>query len=165
MRIKGLLASVICAALIAAPAMAHRLGVPVTSIEWNSRSSVWEITHRMSAHDFEAAQAPGFDLGSLSDADLQQKVSTYIQSNFQILGLMGLNYIGAETAGDHVWAYYELSGFDQPVLIRNQLLLDTDATSSSLVNIQTGGELRSLNFNAESDWSSVTLARPKLEQR
>jgi len=161
MRIKKLLAGVICAALIASPAMAHRLGVPVTTIEWNSRSSVWEISHRLSAHDFEEAQSPGFDLGALSEIDLQQEVFLYIQSNFQILGLMRLNYIGAEMSGDHVWAYYELFGFDQPVLIRNQLLLDTDATSSALVNIKAGGELISLNFNADSDWSSATLARPK----
>ena len=155
------LAFALCAGLLFGQvADAHRVGIPVTTIEWNDRSQVWEIIHRLSAHDMEDAFGPGTDLGALGQSELNTEISSYVDSKFQILGIMSLEFVGAEIDRDIAWAYYELSGLDQTVVVRNQLLQDAEATSVSLINVESANGRRSLSFDKESGWQGLKLERP-----
>ncbi len=158
--IKYLILSLLFSGLAALPTYAHRVGVPITTIEWNDRSDRWEIIHRLSAHDIEDAFGPGTDLGELSQLAFSQTMAEYVQSKFDILAFMSLRFVGAEIDGDTVWVYYELIGRDQFVILRSQLLLETEVTASALVNIETSQGLQSFTFDAETGWTFVKLERP-----
>ena len=82
---KSLLIGLLLGGFFAMPAVAHRVGMPVSSIEWNDRSTKWEITHRLSAHDLEKALGPDVNLASLSDEEYQKIVGEYVQSKFFVL--------------------------------------------------------------------------------
>ena len=160
MKIKSLALAIWAGVFLGAPAHAHRVGIPVTTIEWNDRSERWEIIHRLSAHDLEDAFGPGTDLGALDQQELNEVISAYVESKFFILGIMTLTYVGAEIDRDAVWAYYELSGLDQTVVVSNHLLQEAEATSVSLINVETARGRRSLTFDADSGWSGLALERP-----
>lgn len=145
--------------LLAPIADAHRIEVPVTSIDWNPRSDKWEITHRMSAHDLETALGSNIDISTLSDAELSKLVCDYVEAHFQIIGIMFLNRIGAEIEGDAIWVYYELWGWDQTVIVRNHLLAGADATAAALININNGASKRSVIFDVDAGWKGVPLHR------
>ena len=160
MTTRAILIALCVVVMLQLPAHAHRVGTPVTQIEWNERAKTWEIVHRLSVHDAEDVLAPGTDIGSLAQSELNSAVADYIQSRFHILGLMSLSFIGAEVEGDTIWAYYELSGTDQTVVLLSQLLLETDATSVALVNVETANGRQSFSFDANSDWRGLKLHRP-----
>ena len=160
MKIKPIALALCAGLMLGVPAHAHRVGIPVTTIEWNDRSQVWEIIHRLSAHDLEDALGPGTDLGALSPQELNQTLSSYVEDWFQIAGIMSLNFVGAEIDRDIVWSYYELSGLDQTIVIRNQLLQSAEATSVSLINVETRRGRESLTFDADSGWKGLKLERP-----
>jgi len=146
-------------ALTAGPASAHRVGIPVTTLEWNARTSVWEITHRLPAHDMELAFGGPVDLAQISDADLSAIVNEYVLTHFTLLGLMHLTYVGAEADNDYIWAYYELRGPDQRVILRNRLLSGVEGTAGGLVNVEAGDTVQSLVYGDGDIWKGVSLNR------
>lgn len=160
MKIRAFTVCLILGILSATPVSAHRTGIPVTSIEWNERSNKWEVSHRLSAHDLEKVIGSGVDLNSLSDHELESAVSAYIQSKFFVLGLMFLQFVGAEVEGEYVWAYYELWGWGQTVVVSNKLLTEIDSTSVTLVNVTAGENVRSIVFEQDAAPKRVKLQRP-----
>lgn len=160
MKIRHFVFAGICAWLSALPAYAHRKGIPVTTIEWNDRSNAWELTHRLSAHDLEDALGLGLGFEDLEPAKLSVLLRDYVEEHFYLVGVVSLSYLGAEEEGDDIWVYYQLTGFDQPVAINNRLLLDTDATSTALMNVTSGNETKSYTFDQTTGWIATTLARP-----
>lgn len=161
MKTRAIFLGLFAGALLSVPAHAHRVGIPVTTIEWNERSETWEIIHRLSAHDVEDLLGKSAILGELDQSELNSQIGGYIQSKFQLLGIMSLNYVGAEIDRDTIWAYYELTGMDQTVVVRNQILQEAEATSVSLVNIETADRRSSLTFGSDSGWQGMQLTRPK----
>lgn len=146
------------------PAAAHRIDVPVSSIEWNERSEKWEISHRLSVHDLEEVLGGEIDLSVLTQDELGQLISEYVEANFFVLGFMFLKFIGAEIDGDYVWAYYELWGWDQTVTISNKLMLEAGVTSAALVNLKSGDELQTIIFEGGTNLESVPLHRPMADR-
>lgn len=144
------------------PADAHRKEVPVTEIEWNAQTDKWEVTHRLSAHDFEEALGAGVDVYSLDSNELNEKAASYVQSNFQIAGFMFLRFVGAELEDDTVWAYYELWGRDQTIIVSSRLLTEIDATAATLVNVRTGETVDSYVFDSDAGLKALKLRRPVL---
>ena len=101
----------ILAALMTVPrASAHRIGIPVTTIEWNAQTEVWEVVHRVSAHDLEKYFSGRADLNTLYDApEGIAMLGAYSASAFDVAGTqIELSYIGAELDRDQVWIYCEM---------------------------------------------------------
>ena len=144
--------------LVAAPAHAHRVGVPVTTIAQNPVSKTWEVTHRLSAHDFE----PQFQ-GQISPSRLYDTpegialIGEYAAGHFKIGGLSKATYIGAELDGEFVYIYFEFTPKSDAILIDNDLLFET-RNSTALVNIETGAGVKSLMFTIADGAKPVSLS-------
>ena len=149
-------------ALVVIPAAhAHRVGIPLTTIEWNTRSDTWEITHRLDMHDFDPVLTEDFSPSRLYEtAGGLAHIDTYVRRHFAITGETELTYIGAEQDGDFVWVYYEMQAIDQTLLIRNDLLMGEGATTSALVNIAGAEGLASLVFEEGDSAKPAQIQRP-----
>ena len=144
-----------------APAAAHRVGVPTTSIEWNERTNKWEVTHRLSVHDFE--EETRTDLSSLADdpAEISTVMFEYVHTRFQMVGLLSAQYVGAEIDENLIYVYFELWAPDQLVLVSNVLLMDARATGAALLNVKSGDDITSTRFEPGSGWQPIRLDRPE----
>ncbi len=144
-------AAAIALAALASPAAAHRLGVPVTTIEYNDRTELWEVVHRISAHDLEAVMVDLVPLDGLYDTrDGVLAIGRYVDAHFTIFGPEGeaaLTYLGAELDRDMVFVYFEAADLT-PRRVDSDLLLVDDPRAHALVNIATPNGLETLVFVA-----------------
>ena len=85
--IRRALFAVLLVFAVGLPAFAHRVGVPTTLIEQNPVSGVWEITHRVSAHDFDEVFAGLINPVQLYSSSQGQKlIETYVGERFKVEG-------------------------------------------------------------------------------
>lgn len=153
-------------ALLWSPAaLAHRVGIPVTTIEWHAPSKAWHVVHRLSAHDFAQA-LKGLDLGHLESLEEQAAIGRYVIAHFQIVGETAdieVSYLGAEEEADSFYVYFQMTMPDQSVEIKNELASvgDSDDRRHALVNIANGKGTSTLLFTAEDPVKALTLARPE----
>ncbi len=147
---------------MAGAAHAHRVGVPITTVDYNARAGAWEVVHRVSAHDLEDAFRGKTDLLKLFDTEQGVlEIGNYAASAFRIYGKdITLNYIGAELDGDMAYIYFELRAPDQTLALDSDLLMGEGATSFAHVNVATADGIKSLIFEPETGAQSVVLKRP-----
>jgi len=157
--------AVLCLSLPVADA--HRQGLPLTRIEWNARTQVWEVTHRVNIHDVGATIPAVAQMASLQTPETLNAIDRLIRADFAIIGDVELDYIGAERDGDHVYAYYELRAHELDVRIDSALLLKTRpvdghaAPEACLVNVMAAGGLQSRVFRAGDGPEDFRLVPPR----
>lgn len=160
------MACAIAFGVMASSATAHRAAIPVSEVKWNSRINVWEITHRMSAHDLSPVMwAQGVDLdGSFDTPETQLALGLYAIEQFSLRGErdeIDLSYVGSERELDQIWIYFELRTPDQTLFIDSDLLLDSPETGVerpyALVNVWTGEETQSHIFGERDTEKPVRL--------
>ncbi len=147
----------------ALPAFAHRIGIPVTTIEYNAASRTWEIMHRMSVHDFDKAMEDAAHSSRLyTSKEGLAEIHAYVSGHFNITGKgADMRFIGAELDRDMVWVYFELSGQASIVEIDDDLLMGTgQKTSHALVNIAGKDGVTSLIFQKNDRPKRVRLIKP-----
>ena len=162
MRIRSALIAVLAGVLFAVPAYAHRIGIPVTTIDYNQASDKWEVVHRLSAHDFDKLMASKISPAKLyaSQEGLAQ-IEDYTETAFRLTGEGAeLVFIGAELDRDMVWIYYELESASEAIEIDSNLLMGTGRTSHALVNISGRDGVTSLIFTPTDGPKRVQLTRP-----
>lgn len=132
------------AVLMALPAAAHRISVPVTTISPNPRSGQWEVVHRLSAHDMETAlleEGAGGAVWLDTEAGMAA-AQAYVEQRFAITGRSGdivLDLVGAEVEGDDLFVYFEFDSPDQDIIVENGLMFGgTDSAQQALVNVGSG---------------------------
>jgi hypothetical protein len=152
----------IASLLIAGTASAHRVGIPMTTVDYNVRAGAWEVVHRVSAHDLEAAFQGEPDAMKLFDTEQGiLRIGNYAASAFRVYGKdVSLSYVGAELDGDMAYIYFELRAPDQTLAFDSDLLMGEGETGFAHVNVVTSGGIRSLIFAPESGAQSVVLKRP-----
>jgi hypothetical protein len=157
--IRRALFAVLLVFAVGLPAFAHRVGVPTTLIEQNPVSGVWEITHRVSAHDFDEVFAGLINPVQLYSSSQGQKlIETYVGERFKVEGeLVALSYIGAELDGDFVFIYSELETESMTVTVDNQLLLDLPGISEAFINVKAGEGVHTAQFFENSGPVVVSL--------
>lgn len=152
-----------CLALACLPltAAAHRVGIPVTTIEWNPGSETWEIIHRLDSHDFDPVMHQSTLPSKLyATTEGILAIGDYIHENFSISGDIETQYIGAEQEGDFVWIYFEMQAPDQIIEIRDHLLMREGTASTALVNVKTPSGITSLVYTNGDAPKMVNLRRP-----
>jgi len=157
------------AALVLMPplAEAHRQGFPLTRIEWNTETQVWEVTHRANIHDFDVAIPALLQMETLQSAETLRAIDRRIRADVSITGDIELDYIGAERDGDFVYAYYELHADDPVVHIDSDLLLaerpagQHAAPEECLVNVIAEGGVQSRVFRAGDGPAEFRLVVPR----
>lgn len=153
---------------IGSTAEAHRVGIPLTTLEWHEPSASWHLIHKLSSHDF-AASIPEIGDGGLDTREAQEAMARFILSHFQIRGAedaINFSYLGAEEDADSFWIYFKLTSPDQDILIENGLVLeqaDGDTRRHALVNISIGDEVTTLLFAEDDAPKQARLERPSTQ--
>ncbi len=163
---RWLLGAVVFIACAWAPsASAHRVGIPVTTIEWNAHADAWDIIHRLSAHDF-SDDVDGLENADFKKPETQIILGEYIIEHFTMVGEaegIEISFLGAEEEADSFYVYFQLVTEDQTVQIRNQLLAAGrgDDRRHALLNLNNGKATKTLFFTGNNTDQSLELVRPE----
>ena len=153
-------------ALAAAPALAHRQPVTVTTIEPLANGRLG-ITHRLHAHDAVRILAldPTISQPELVGLKARAKVALYVSKRFLITTdparpepvLVKADIIGAEIEGDYLFIYQEV---DQPAdgeswHVESSILAEIDTGWLNHVNFEIDDAVTSLTFSGKPDWQEL----------
>ncbi len=152
--IKTIVGGVLLACAVPVQAWAHRQKQALTTITWNAKSNLLQVTHELQAHDAEQVLAR---LGLISSPDLtnlraRASLALYTQKHFKLQGLDGevisLTILGAETDSTYAHVYLEVELPNAPVglLITDTLLQDIFPDQINQVNVSLTGTLRTVVF-------------------
>ncbi len=147
------------ASILARPAFAHRAHSALTTIEWNDRRSILEVTHRLHAHDAEVALADvmGVDRPTLDDLETLARLALYVEPRFALSDANGaeivLELLGAEAEGLTAFIYQEarLEAAPEILRIRCDFMRDVFSNQTNQVNWRIGEEVRTARFSADDD--------------
>lgn len=145
-------------------ASAHRVGIPVTTLEWHEPSGVWHVIHRLSVHDFAEA-IEGLEADKIESAEAQTLLGRYVIDHFVMVGrshALEISYLGAEEDADSFYVYFQVSSPDQTIEIKNDLAVPgvSDERRHALVNIANGKKTSTLLFAADDAIKTLSLQRP-----
>lgn len=147
----------------AAVTFAHRAPGSVSTIEFNPRSGMTEIVHRLHLHDAELGVAAVLDDPSLSLSNLKSRalVALYASERFELKAddkLLALDIVGAEISGDYLVVYQEREGrLTGRIDIRDDILRDAFPRQVNQVNIDSQGVVRTLSFSGEDRWKTFNF--------
>lgn len=138
------LVSLTCASL---PAQAHRIGVPTSTLELNENTGTWELTHRVSVHDFDTVLAGKVQPERrYSSQEGIVAIGQYMIETFQVRAdNLDMTFVGAELDGDFVFAYFELQPTHE-IYILNNVMLDLAGIEEARLNVKQNGETQSFRF-------------------
>lgn len=162
------LAAIVVAGLFSPAASAHRVGIPLTTLEWDVPSQRWHLVHRLSVHDF-APVIDGVDTGALDTAEGQTLIGRYVLDHFTLAGrseAIEMSYLGAEEDADSFYVYFQLASPDQVIEIENRLVEagGGDERRHALVNLTSGKEVSTLLFTLRDGPKLLDLVRPVTEE-
>lgn len=137
-------------------AWAHRQKQALTTVRWNAKTNLLQVTHDLHAHDAEQALAR---LGLIDSPDLtnlraRASLALYTQKHFKLRGLDGeiipLTILGAETDTTYAHVYLEAELVSAPdgLLILNTLLQDVFPDQINQVNVSLSDTVKSVVFVA-----------------
>jgi hypothetical protein len=145
------------------PALAHRVPGTSSTVDWNPRSGLTEITHRLHVHDALTGVERFYEGGPLSvtDPKHQARIALYVEDRFEIEFADGtpimLRTLGAELEGDYLLVYQETATrLRGPIRIRNDILRDALPVQVNEVFIRTDNGVRTLRFETDDDWLAIT---------
>lgn len=153
--LRGLMATLVAAALLAIPvaARAHPLHTTLTDVTTDPVRGTLRVTIRVFADDFSAAAARHSGLRPPADYQLADAViARYVAARVQLLDASGrrapLSWGGARREGEMIWitvhvpALRSLAG----VRIGNALMLDVFDDQVNIVRAQAGSRRSSVLF-------------------
>ena len=163
--VNALLASLLMGCAVCfAPVFAHQQKEAYSTILFNSRSGMLEISHRFYVHDAEHALelATGESADLSSDEQSQQSFADYLLSHFAIKvqdQLIQLDVVGFEVEGKYFWVYQEV---EQPLIVsalsvRMTALQEVWSTHTNHVNVQGKHGVRSARLNANHSFKEIIL--------
>ncbi|WP_254303990.1 DUF6702 family protein [Shewanella sp. VB17] len=148
-----------------ASAFAHQQKLAVTTLLFNNRSGLLEVTHKFYLHDAEHAVKDLFSPSAniVSDKLTQTTFIHYVEGQFSVKDLKGkdiaLSSVGSEIDGRYFWVYQEVTipKAIEGIQVSNGALRDLWPSQVNLVNVEGKGALQSLLFEGESDWLTLVL--------
>ncbi|WP_419146877.1 DUF6702 family protein [Pseudoalteromonas 'SMAR'] len=151
--------------LIAPPSFAHQLKAAITTVLFNKRTGNIEIMHRFHLHDTEHAVEGIFDdhadlFNSAEDrARFAQYVDERVAMRISPAQPLPLELVGAEIDGRFFWVYQQTpipKQFDT-LEMQHGVLRDIWPQQVNLVNFEGLDKVKSLNFNGDDNWLSVSF--------
>lgn len=164
--VRSLIAVMASFLLIASqPSEAHQQKAAITRVLFNTHSGNLEVMHRFYLHDAEHAVKQLLDLNAdiLGSEQTREQVAQYVIERFALLGNEGntlqLTYVGQELDDNFMWVYQEISLPENLIGLGvvNNILRDIWPEQSNLVNIERDGEIKTLNFDGDTEWLSVAF--------
>ncbi len=151
--------------VLTAAAHAHQQKAAVTRVLFNERTGNIEIMHRFWLHDAEHAvrEIFGGDADVLSAPRTRERFAAYVAERFELRAggeALALELLGSEIDGRHLWVYQEtpIPAAVATLTMRHDALRDLWPAQSNLVNVQRGGEVRSLRFEGGAGVLELVLA-------
>ncbi len=138
---------------VAASAAAHKYFFAITDINHNRSANSFEIIHQLTAHDIENTIAEQRNIHFSPElADYEAFIQEYVENHFHLLmndAQIKTNWVGLEIVRDKIVIYQEASAnkFFAPLVVKNQLLVDTYPKQINTVNFISGKAKFSLTFN------------------
>ena len=155
MQRRAFVGSTLAALALPLPALPHRLRYGLTSVVWNARTDVLEITHRLHVHDVLRALVEHYDLRNpdLTDVRTLAQATLYTSSRFALIGegIGRLTNVGAELAGEFVLIFQEAAVVSLPnrVRVRARMLMELFPDQRNQVNLHVNGVSRTVVFGQE----------------
>lgn len=156
MAIRSLILSFLLS-VFAFSASAHRVGVPLSTIEWNANTQSWELVHKLSLHDVEEkTRALGKPSNFLTTDIGKVWLREFVDQRFVVSSDQSAPaFVGIEYDDDVVWVYYELEPTDSDFKIVSNLRFDPEVKLFNLLNITRENSIESYIFR-EGNRSIVT---------
>ena len=153
-----------CALILTAPALAHQQKEAYTTVVFNARTGMLEVSHRFYVHDAEHALelATGESADLVSNPQSQKNYADYVSSHFAIKmqdQLLALELIGFEVDGKYFWVYQEAR---QPLnvdalSVRMTALQEVWSTHTNHVNVQSEQGVRSARLSVGDNFKEINL--------
>jgi hypothetical protein len=133
----------------------HPIHATVTTIEYNAKTKMFEMSCKIFADDLEESikRASGTQayIGSGTkevknvNALLEQYLRTHIRLEADGKPLAGWNFVGRELEGEAVWCYIEMDAAPavKRLLVKNTILMELYDDQTNLVNVQIASTRRS----------------------
>jgi len=133
---------------------AHRQRRALTTIKWNERTHVLEITHALHLHDAEQALTR---LGNLEAPDLtplraRAQLALYTKKHFKLTDMdntaIEATILGAEIESGYAYVFLEAGIKKKPsgLIITDTILQDIFVDQVNVVNIDFGGDTKTATF-------------------
>ncbi|MGH1420455.1 MAG: DUF6702 family protein [Hyphomonas sp.] len=148
--------------LFAFTAAAHRVGVPLSTIEWNANTQSWEVVHKLSLHDVEKkVHLMGETSDFLTTNRGQKWLREFVDRRFLVTGgPTQPQFVGIEYDADVVWIYYQIAPTDSLVTITSNLRFETDEKLYNLLNITREDSVDSHIFRDGNQIIETKLGKP-----
>ncbi|WP_448213723.1 DUF6702 family protein [Colwellia sp. MEBiC06753] len=138
---------------VAASAAAHKYFFAITDISYNNQAQRLEIIHQLTAHDVENAIARINDTHfNPEHPQYELFIQQYVTDHFNLSQenqQLPITWIGVENKLDKIYVYQEVSlnKFLIPLVVKNDLLVDTYPKQVNTVNFENNDFQVSLTFN------------------
>ncbi|WP_102796316.1 DUF6702 family protein [Bowmanella denitrificans] len=144
--------------------VAHQQKAAVTKVLFNARTQHIEVMHRFYLHDAEHAvrEIFGKDADIISSEQTQRQFAEYVAERFALLRdgqPLPLDAVGFETEGKFFWVYQEtpVPVSLEALSVKHNALRDIWPEQENLVNVEKDDEVKSLNFNGNTELLEVHL--------
>lgn len=151
--------------LLSVSAISHQQKESYTSILFNERTKMIEVSQRFYLHDAEHAllMTGGIKGDILKDKAAQQAFVQYVQQSFSLWTddkqPILLDYVGSEIEGKYLWVYHETK--IRPELkklwVSMSTLQDVWPDQVNHINLEKDGRVRSVRLSNEDEWKSIEL--------
>ena len=156
---RAFLCGAACAALLPAPALAHREKTTTTRVEWTGKG--FAVTHTIHRHDAETALARAglIDRPDIDSLKSRAHIALHVEETFRLEGLP-LTTLGAETEGNRIYIYQEapLDALPATLSVDARILRSLYADQVNAVDVVVDGEVTSLRFADGDGAKTVTLS-------
>jgi len=129
----------------------HRINEAFTTVVWNAEANTLEVSHRLHLHDAIEVLSNNADLDLLEN---RARLALYAADHFLFYvgeaELCDLEILGAQIEGVYIYVYQEcnMPGPPTRVGILPTFFNDKIANQTNDVNIEIGGQIKSLSFSA-----------------
>ena len=136
-------------------ATAHEYYLSITKIEWNAKSSSFEVSIKLTAHDLERVlEADGgekLNLGSdIEASDADERIVQYLKKVFGLTvngESCNWSYVGKEVnLDDNMWVYIEIPNIKEisSIEVKNGLLMDMFPAQQNHIHLKLSDETKTI---------------------
>lgn len=150
--------------LVSQTLLAHQQKEAYTTVLFNQRSGLLEVSHRFYIHDAEHAleKATGDNIDLTTDTDSQQRFADYLLSHFGLKvanQLVDLTVVGFEVEGKYFWVYQEVEAPEtvNAVKVKMTALQEVWPSQVNHVNVEKQGRVSSARLSLGDTFKEIQL--------
>lgn len=137
----------------------HPLHISVTYVDYNPKTSSFEITHKIFIDDFETAlqlyDNESFQLGTEKELpDTDSYIKKYMAKQFEVKvngEIISGEYLGREMDLESIWIYHEIKDVPnaEAIEVKNAVLLDLYDDQKNITHLKYKAQKQSFLFKKD----------------